>query len=573
MEESAAIPALSENERPPLDFEPLFEGAPVAMCLIGNDARLVAANAAGRALLGCARVAAGGEALEPFFVSKGELALLIGELERSDRLSDYPIRLLHADGEERETAVTASPWLDGAGTKLGYQLVLRDDTERRRAEAQLHRSALHDPLTGLPNRSLFKSRLEQSLRHARRRDRYRFAVLFLDLDRFKVVNDSLGHLVGDRLLAEVASRLTTCVREVDTVARLGGDEFAILLDDIGGESDATVVAERIQEQLARPAHVGRHDLFSSVSIGIAFSSSGYETAEDALRDADIAMYRAKALGRGRYELFDEGMHAQVLRVLELETDLRGAVEREEFAVHYQPIVTMATKRLTGFEALLRWRHPERGLLGPADFLEVAEETGLIVPIGWWFLDQACRQLREWQKAFPETPLTVSVNLSGKQIRQPELVDRIRAALEDSGLSGSSLKLEITESVLMDDAEAAIRTLERLKAMGVRLSIDDFGTGYSSLAYLHRFPFDTVKIDRSFIGGLDSAEPNQELVWSIVSLAHSLGMDVVGEGVETMDQFDELKALSCEYAQGFLFSRAVDEDGAAALLGSATPNRP
>ncbi len=528
---------------------------------------MFAANVAAHDLVGASPGGLPGASVESLLSPLSDVAPLLGRLERNGVLEDERVRVRRRDGSELECALSALRLPAG-----GYQMVLRDDSERRRTEAELHRSALHDPLTGLPNRALFTSRLEQSLRHARRRRSYRFAVLFLDLDRFKVVNDSLGHLVGDRLLVEVASRLAACVREVDTVARLGGDEFAILLDDIEDETDATVVAGRVHEQLSRPAQIGSHELFVAASIGIAYSTSGYTAAEEALRDADLAMYRAKALGRGRTEIFDEGMHAQVVRMMELETDLRRALEREEFAVHYQPIVSLATGTLVGFEALLRWNHPERGLVGPSEFLDVAEETGLIVPIGWWFMDMACRQLREWQEMFPESPLTVSVNLSGKQVHQPEIVERVRAALDASGLSGASLKLEITESVLMADADGAIRTLERLKAMGVRLSIDDFGTGYSSLGYLHRFPFDTVKIDRSFIRNLDSQEPNQELVWSIVALAHSLGMDVVGEGVETADQFEELKALRCEYAQGFLFSRAVDHASAAALLGSASPRQ-
>jgi diguanylate cyclase (GGDEF)-like protein len=536
---------------------------------VDGDGHIVVVNRVLRTLLSRSGEPLVGGLVSSLFDTPAEYERFTRELERAPVVRDLSVGLRAAGGERLECAVSAAVWKNAEGDEAGYQLIIRNNEERKAAEEQLHHNALHDALTGLPNRSLFRSRLDLCVRQARRKGEHRFAVLFLDLDRFKVVNDSLGHLVGDRLLTEIARRLTGCVREIDTVARLGGDEFAVLLDEVADVSDATRVAERIQEALRSPAQVDGYELFSSASIGIAFSSTGYTAPEEILRDADIAMYRAKALGRARYELFDEGMHAQVVEVLRLETDLRRALERGEFAVHYQPVVSVGRSALTGFEALLRWNHPERGLLGPDAFLAVAEETGLIVPIGWWLMEEACRTIREWQSKFPaDPPLAVSVNLSGKQLAQPDLVERIERTLGIHKLSGSSLRFEVTESVLMRDADAGIRTLGRLKSLGVHLSIDDFGTGYSSLAYLHRFPFDTVKIDGTFIRGLDDPEPNQDLVESIIALAHSLGMDVIGEGVETAHQLDELKALRCEYAQGFVFSRAVDERGASKMLDAA-----
>jgi predicted signal transduction protein with EAL and GGDEF domain len=370
-------------------------------------------------------------------------------------------------------------------------------------------------------------------------------------------------MAGDQLLIGVGERLSECLRQVDTVARLGGDEFVILLEDINGVEDATRAARRIQEAVSLPFDLGENELFTTASIGIAVSSSGYDQAQDILRDADIAMYRAKALGKARYELFDKSMHGRAVELLQLETDLRRAVERHEFRLFYQPIVLLGSGQIIGFEGLIRWMHPQRGLTQPAAFLPLAEETGLSVPMGQWVLRQACRQLRLWKDRLPAgQPLAVSINLSSKQLLQPGLTKIVQGVLEEFDISPSDLHLEITEGVIMAEPEAVVSKLAGLRSLGVKLPIDDFGTGYSSLAYLHRFPISGLKIDRSFV---TRVAENEVIVRTIVSLAHNLGMEVIAEGVETQGQADRLLELGCEYAQGFLFSRPVEAEAATALL--------
>jgi diguanylate cyclase (GGDEF)-like protein len=445
--------------------------------------------------------------------------------------------------------------------------LLTDITERKLAEEQLLHDAFHDSLTNLPNRALFTDLLGRSLGRAQRRADYRFAVLFIDLDRFKVVNDSLGHSVGDELLRAITRRIERCVRPGDTVARLGGDEFTILVDDIGNASDATRVADRIQRELTQPFNLSGHEVFTSASIGIALSASGYEEVDDLLRDADIAMYRAKALGKARYEVFDTAMHARAMALLELETDLRRAIERNEFRLYYQPVVNLETGRIAGFEGLVRWQHPQRGLIGPAAFVPIAEEMGLIIPIGRWVLKEACRQMQEWQERFPGTrDLTISVNLSGKQFAQARLVEDVSQALKESGLAPGRLRLEITESAVMENAASAMAMIEQLRGLDVKIDIDDFGTGYSSLSYLQRFEVDHLKIDRSFVSNIGSDRgENAEIVRTIVTLARHLGMDAVAEGVETQDQLRMLQELGCGSVQGFLFAEPVSRDEAEGLL--------
>jgi len=484
-------------------------------------------------------------------------------------------------------------------------IVIRDITDRKQAEEQLLHNAFYDALTGLPNRALFMDRLGHAVERANRRGNYCFAVLFLDLDRFKVVNDSLGHTMGDQLLIAIAERLQRAVRPGDTVARLGGDEFTILLDDIKDISDAVSVAERIQGALQQPFNLSGHEVFTSASIGITLStgilnavglshlldstredvlprtattlvSTQYRHPQDLLRDADIAMYRAKSRGKARHEIFDTSMRVQAVSLLQLETDLRRAIERQEFQIHYQPIVVLKTGKITGFEALVRWQHPERGLVSPTEFIPVAEETGLIIPIGWWVLQEACRQLRAWQLACLQSPLgyplaqplTVSVNLSGKQFLQPDLLPQIAQVLQETGLDTNSLKLEITESVIIEHTESTTAILLQLRSLGIQLYIDDFGTGYSSLSRLHRFPIDCLKIDRSFVSRMELDRENFEIVRTIVTLAHNLGMDVTAEGVETVEQLAQLKTLGCECGQGYLFSKPVDRQGVEAMIGAA-----
>jgi len=390
-------------------------------------------------------------------------------------------------------------------------------------------------------------------------------VLFLDLDRFKNINDSLGHIAGDQLLIATARTLETCLRPMDTVARLGGDEFAILLDGLENQNHAIAVAERIQQALTRPFNLIGHEVYITASIGITLSSGNYTDPENVLRDADTAMYRAKEGGKARFEMFDSTMHSHAVALLKLENDLRRAIERNEFQVFYQPIICLETDELYGFEALVRWNHPERGLVSPDTFIPVAEETGLIIDIGQQVLYESCRQMREWHLASPARPLTVSVNLSAKQFAQPDLIDRVKKTLATTGLAAEYVKLEITESVVMKNAEIATAMLVQLCALGVHLSIDDFGTGYSSLSYLHRFPVKALKIDRSFIGRMGHGGENSEIVRTINTLAQNLGMEVVAEGVETVEQLEQLKSMKCTLGQGYLFSRPMDANTATAFI--------
>ena len=442
-------------------------------------------------------------------------------------------------------------------------------TERKRAEKRLAHTALHDSLTDLPNRVLFMDRLSQTMQRAKRRKGYQYAVLFLDLDRFKIVNDSLGHKIGDQLLIESSTRLAACLRGEDTVARFGGDEFVVLLDDIQDSSDAIRVAERIQNDLSIPYDLDGYRVIVFVSTGIVFGDSAYVQPDDIVRDADIAMYRSKGKGLGRYEIFDPSMLDRVMTRLELETDLRKALENQEFVVHYQPILEMKNDKIIGFEALVRWQHPTKGLIPPAEFIPTAEETGLIVPLGYWVLDEACRQLHAWHSQYPmDPPLTMNVNLSTRQCAQPDLLKKIATILKKNELEPRFLKLELTESLIIDESGTTAAMLSDLQDMGIQVQIDDFGTGYSSLSYLHTLPVDTLKIDRSFISRLGINSNNTEIVQTILALAHNLGMKVVAEGVETDQQLSSLKNMNCEFVQGFLFAKPVNGLEAGALLGKS-----
>ena len=430
------------------------------------------------------------------------------------------------------------------------------ELERQKAEKQLAHDALYDRLTDLPNRHLLRNRLDLALEKYRRDRNLKFAVFFLDLDRFKYVNDSLGHKSGDLLLVAIAQRLKSCLRATDTLARLGGDEFAILLEDIE-IGEASILAERIKQSLQSPFHLGIHEVFTSVSIGIAFCKPDLDSAEDLLRNADIAMYKAKALGKNTYELFDESLHTQVVNRLNLETDFHYSLDKGEFRLHYQPIIALNEGRAIGFEALVRWQHPQRGYVAPEEFIALAEETGKIVPLGWWVLQEACYQLKEWQLRFNNPNLTIGINISQKQFSQPYLVDSLIQILQTTGLEANSLRLEITESLLMQDTETTMEILNQIRALGCQLYLDDFGTGYSSLSYLHRLPIDALKIDRSFIQAIDSRGSNCEIVEAIVMMAKSLDLKVIAEGIETKIQLDKLRQLQCLYGQGYLYTKPLD----------------
>jgi diguanylate cyclase (GGDEF)-like protein len=425
--------------------------------------------------------------------------------------------------------------------------------ERDEYAGELERMARHDALTGLPNRALFIERTREALARARRTGAP-VAVLFADLDRFKVVNDSLGHTIGDRLLVEVAGRLRAAVRPFDTVARLSGDEFAVLCEDVPGAAEAVALAERVQSAMSVPFELGGTELFVTSSVGVVMGGSSDDEPETMLRDADAAMYRAKERGRARHELFDEEMRVEARLRLDLARDLRKALHRGQLRLVYQPSIDLRAGGARSVEALLRWDHPERGPVPPGEFIAMAEESGLIVPIGAWVLDEACRQAAAWQADGED--LTVAVNLSAHHFSRPELLDTVAEILSRRGVDPGRLVIEITESAVMADPEAAIATMDGLKDLGVGLAIDDFGTGYSSLSYLKRFPVDALKVDRSFVGGLGSDLQDRTIASAVVSLAHSLGLTAVAEGVETRRQLEELQALGCDSAQGFLWSRPV-----------------
>ncbi len=512
-------------------------------------------------------------------ISAAEKARLTG---RGERL-EYRIR--HKDGSWRVLESTASAIRGTTGDIEGLVVVNRDITERKRAEETLEHNAFHDGLTNLANQSLLVDRLSRALTISHRHADFKFALLFIDVDEFKVINDSLGHAAGDELLLQIAHRLTSCLRRADTVsgpdedkasispigestlARPGGDEFLVLAEELRNPSDAIRIAERIQERLSRPFTVDEHEIVVTASIGIVFSSNANSEAANVLRDAEIAMYRAKQTGKARCEVFDNAMHAGALKRLQLESDLRKAVELHEFRVFYQPIVSLQHGQIMGFEALSRWQHPA-GMVMPGDFIPVADETGIILSINAQLLPEACKQLRAWQESFPsEPPLFLSVNISPKQFAQSDLSLQIGRVLEETGIKADSLALEITETIAMADAERSAAVLGQLKALGVGIDIDDFGTGYSSLSRLQGFRLDTLKIDRVFISRIDTDPDTHEIVRVIVMLAHNLGLKVVAEGVETQAQMELLRSMRCDRAQGYLFSKPADHFTVGSLLGS------
>ena len=488
-------------------------------------------------------------------------------------------RIRHKDGSWRILESTSSAIVNAKGKTEKLVIVNRDISERKRAEELLAHNAFHDGLTNLPNRTLFLDRLQRALVLSKRHTDYKFAVLFIDIDEFKVFNDSLGHIVGDEVLVQIGKRLTASLREVDTIARpqqgqllrddtlarLGGDEYTILLEDVRNPSDAIRVAERLQGKLSNPFTVQGYEIVVHASVGIAFSTPTCAHAEDLLRDANIAMYRAKRAGKARCEVFDTAMHEGAVRRLELETELRKGLELGEFRTHYQPIVSLKSGRITGFEALTRWQRGER-LLAPSEFIAVADETGLIIPMNRLLLREACEQLRLWHVQFPADPqLSMSVNITSKEFAHPNLAKGISEILGETGLDPKYLQLEITETIAMRDPEKASSVLAELKSLGVRLSVDDFGTGYSSLSRLQQFPVDSLKIDRAFISQMDTDVESHKIVQVIVMLAQTLGLATVAEGTETEEQVNMVKALDCGFAQGYYFSKPADRQVISDLL--------
>ncbi len=430
--------------------------------------------------------------------------------------------------------------------------------------------ALHDGLTGLPNRSLFMKRVQNALDKSKSDPEYKFAILFIDLDRFKIVNDSLGHLIGDRLLITCARRLQKCLGNQDIVGRIGGDEFAILLEKINDLHDAIAIADEIEAEFKKPFKLGTHMVTTTASIGIVLGSREYQQSSELLRDADTAMYRAKEGGKARSEIFNEQMHIQAIQRLELENDFRQALKTNQFTLFYQPIIRLIDGKVEGFEALVRWHHPTKGLISPNDFIPIAEETGLIIPLGEWILNEACHQLSTWQNKFPNSPnININVNITVNQLKDPDFLATIDRILAQNKVPGSSIKLEITESMLMHDSEEMMNLLSQIKTRQIKLCIDDFGKGFSSLSYLPRFPIDILKIDRSFVSFMNCDENNFEVVRTIISLAHTLGIKVVSEGIEKITQLEQLQSLGSEFGQGFLFSRPLNPESAELMMASNT----
>ncbi|MEG4214898.1 EAL domain-containing protein [Microcoleus sp. Pol14C6] len=594
-------------------YRSIFENAIEGIFQTTPDGRYLSANPALARIYGyesAAELIANIQDIDrQLYVDPNRRVEFLRAIEKHGFVSEFESQVYRADGTTIWVSENGRAVRDPDGNLLYYEGTVEDITLRKIAEDKLVHDALHDMLTGLPNRSLFMDRLGHAIELSKRRPEILFAVLFIDLDRFKVVNDSLGHLVGDRLLIAIAQRLGICLRAGDTVARLGGDEFAILLENIKSTEDAIQIAERVQAELAEPFYLNEYQVFTSASIGIVCSgvppcptetrklsspenlgnidretslsclssdspvsnvplSILYDRPEELLRDADAAMYHAKGLGKARHEVFDLSMHTRAVALLQLENDLRRALDCQEFQLYYQPIVSLITGKISGFEALLRWYHPQRGVVSPGEFILVAEETRLIIPMGWWMMRSACHQIHEWHQKFPANPpLTVSVNLSNQQFKQPDLIDRIREILQETQLDPRTLKVEITEGVIMENAESAVAILAELKNLEIQLYIDDFGTGYSSLSRLHTFPTDALKIDRAFVSRMTEDEGNEAIVQTILILASHLGMDVIAEGIETIEQLNLLRALQCEYGQGYFFSKPIDSIAASLLIES------
>ena len=553
-------------------FHSAFTHAAIGMALVSTDGRFIQANKSfcdmvGRPLadLLCAQL--------PALISAEDVPgfqALVERLVKGELTSVHTeVRGVHRDGSDVWMSLNLSLARDWQFRTHNLIVQAQDISARRRAEAELYHNAYHDSLTQLSNRTHFIEQLNRAIARVQRHPEQRFAVMYLDFDRFKMVNDSLGHKAGDELLVNVAKRLKTMLRPTDVLARLGGDEFAILVEDLTRQRDAVELTERIQKELQKPVQLGAMEVAVSASIGITFSTNGYQTADQIIRDADIAMYKAKSKGKAQYALFDSSLHQHVTAQLQLESELRRALGQGQIYLQYQPICSLRDRKLIGFEALVRWNHPERGLLEPSTFIPVAEETGLIVPLGNWVLAEACRQMREWRAIEENSTLRMSVNVSSLQLTHPDFVLHVQRAIQAAEMNPGQLTLEVTESVLMDGIENAVSTLSALRHMGVTLSIDDFGTGYSSLSYLATLPIDALKVDRSFIERMNHDGEGSEIVKAIFKLGQALSKQVYAEGIETGAQLAVLQELGCEYGQGFLISRPVDAARAATFLNGHT----
>lgn len=551
-------------------FRRAFDHAAIGMAIVSMSGDILKVNRSFEQIVGFSDVELTNtnfEALLPDYETasyRREIAKLFYGAAESIQIEQ---RLMRSNGDVAWVQWTASTIPPVADEGAQHIFQFQDITDKKRAERRLAFDALHDALTGLPNRTLFLERLQVAFRNAQRGSGISFAVCFLDFDRFKLVNDSFGHSIGDKLLVEIASRLRSLAPKGDTIARVGGDEFAILIENIEEIDDAISTAESIRNEMARPFVFGDSRIQSTVSIGLAPWSRHYEQPEMILRDADTALSEAKHAGRDRCEVFSAELREASVRFLENDTDLRGAAERGEFRAYYQPIVELKTGRLAGFESLIRWEHPSRGLVSPGEFIHIAEETGMIFTIGEWMLRQTCRQLAAWQQAYSEAKtLWVAVNVSAKQFTHADVEDLVSRLISQTGVQPGSLKLELTETAMAENLSHVANVMVKLKRLGIKLSIDDFGTGYSSLSNLHLLPLDTLKIDRSFVNHMTASSENREIIKTIASLASSLKLDIVAEGVETEEQLHQLRALGCDFGQGFYFAPPLDAPAAEALIG-------
>ncbi len=551
-------------------FHSAFTHAAIGMALVSTEGRFIQANRAFCDMLGRNSSELLAASLTELVNAEDVTALQspVEKLKKGDLQSVHTeIRGLHRDGSDVWMSLNISLARDWQFRTHNLIVQAQDVSARRRAEAELYHNAYHDSLTQLSNRVHFDEQLNRAIARVQRHPEQRFAVMYLDFDRFKLVNDSLGHKAGDELLVNVAKRLKAMLRETDVLARLGGDEFAILVEDLDRQRDAVDLAERIHAELSRPIMLGAMEVTITASIGITFSTNNYQSSDQIIRDADIAMYKAKSKGKAQYAIFDSSLHAHVSAQLQLETELRKALGQGEISLDYQPICTLKDRRLMGFEALARWNHPERGLLEPSMFIPVAEETGLIVPLGNWVLSEACRQMREWRAIRDSSELKMSVNVSSLQLTHPDFVAHVARSLVAADMKPGQLTLEVTESVLMNGIENAISTLTALRQMGVQLSIDDFGTGYSSLSYLATLPIDALKVDRSFIEKMSRDGEGSEIVKAIFKLGQALSKQVYAEGIETSTQLALLQELGCEFGQGFFLSRPVNAERAGGILAA------